>query len=267
MSAAGILLITGGGRGIGAAVARLAAVRGWAVALGYQQRADAAEAVAADIRSAGGLAVTVGADVSQADQVERAFDQAVAAFPDLALRGVVASAGIGGRNGPIADSAPEVFAQLLATNVLGTILTARAAVRRLSTARGGGGGAIVTVSSMASTIGGRPGSVAYAASKAAVDVFTIGLAKEVAAQGVRVNAVRPGMTRTDMTSAVVDDPARLAAVAATIPIQRIAEADEVALPILWLLSAEASFVTGAVLEVSGGGFLVSGAPAQAATAR
>ena len=126
----------------------------------------------------------------------------------------------------------------------------------MARSRGGAGGAIVNVSSMASTIGGRPGRAVYAASKAAVDVFTVGLAKEVAADGIRVNAVRPGMTRTDMTSDTLDDPVKHQAIAATIPIQRIAESSEVAKPILWLLSPEASFVTGALLDVSGGGFVI-----------
>jgi len=123
-----------------------------------------------------------------------------------------------------------------------------------------GGGAIVNVSSMAATIGGRPGASAYAASKAAVDVFTVGLAKEVAARGIRVNVVRPGFTVTPMTRRASDDPAALAAVSATIPMQRAATADEVAKPIVWLLSDEASFVTGARLDVSGGGFVVGGFP-------
>jgi NAD(P)-dependent dehydrogenase (short-subunit alcohol dehydrogenase family) len=137
----------------------------------------------------------------------------------------------------------------------------------MARSRGGAGGAIVNVSSMASTIGGRPGRTVYAASKAAVDVFTIGLAKEVAADGIRVNAVRPGMTRTDMTSETLGDPAKHQAIAATIPIQRIAEASEVARPILWLLSPEASFVTGALLDVSGGGFVIGPTVPRSAAAR
>lgn len=263
----GILLITGGSRGIGAAVARLAAARGWAVLITWRERADAAEALVHDLQRAGGRAVAVRADVTHPDEIEQAFDVATASFPGSRLTGVVANAGIGGNGGPVADADPEFFSRLVTTNVLGVQWTARAAVRRLSTQRGGAGGVIVTVSSMAATIGGRPGSVAYAASKAAVDVFTVGLAKEVATQGIRVNAVRPGMTRTDLVAQRLADPAAHAAIAATIPLNRVAEVDEVAKPILWLLSPEASFITGALLDISGGGFVLGATPQATATQR
>jgi NAD(P)-dependent dehydrogenase (short-subunit alcohol dehydrogenase family) len=141
-------------------------------------------------------------------------------------------------------------------NVVGLMLCCREAARRMALSRGGQGGAIVNVSSMAATIGGRPGASAYAASKAAVDVFTTGLAKELAPEGIRVNAVRPGMTLTDMTADVQADPVRLRAVAATIPMQRCGEPEEIAAAILFLLSDAASYVSGTHLNASGGGFLV-----------
>ncbi len=149
---------------------------------------------------------------------------------------------------------------LWATNITGTILASREAVKRF--AAHSSGGSIVNVSSMAATIGGRLGASAYAASKAAVDAFTVGLAKEVAPAGIRVNAVRPGLTHTPMTRGVTDDPVRLEAAAATIPMRRVATAEEVAKPILWLLSDEASFISGARLDVSGGGFVIRGLFAQ-----
>ena len=168
------------------------------------------------------------------------------------------SAGIGGKHGPVSSFTAADLAALWATNVTGTIVACREAVKRFDATPGGG--AIVNVSSMAATIGGRPGASAYAASKAAVDAFSVGLAKEVAARGIRVNVVRPGFTVTSMTRRASDDPAALAAVSATIPIQRAATPGEVAKPILWLLSEEATFVTGARLDVSGGGFTVAGLP-------
>ncbi len=146
--------------------------------------------------------------------------------------------------------------RLLAVNVVGTQLCCREAVRRMSTRLGGTGGAIVNVSSMAGTIGGRALASDYAASKAAVDVFTIGLAKEVSGEGVRVNCLRPGMTMTDMTDAVRQDEKLRARIEATIPMHRIADADEIAKPIVWLLSEEASFISGACMDASGGGFLI-----------
>ncbi|GDY13463.1 glucose-1-dehydrogenase [Planctomycetota bacterium] len=253
----GILVVTGGSRGIGAAVVRLAAARGWAVAIGSHSRSPQADALAAEIRASGGQAVALAADVADSAAVDGLFAAAAQAFPDRRITGVVASAGLGGPTGLVADlGRPAALQELFAVNVLGVIHTARAAVRSMSTVHGGSGGGFVAVSSMAATIGGRPGKSVYAASKAAVDAFTVGLAKEVAAQGIRVNAVRPGVTRTDMTAGITGDPRRSAAVAATIPIGRFAEADEVAKPILWLLSEEASFVSGAVLDVSGGGFVL-----------
>jgi NAD(P)-dependent dehydrogenase (short-subunit alcohol dehydrogenase family) len=260
----GVLLITGGSRGIGAATARLAAARGCAVAINYRAEAERAAAFVREIAAAGGRAIAVQADVAQQDQVERLFQEV-----DRQLGRVTAlvnSAGInGGPPTSLADLEQAALERLLAVNVIGTMLCCREAVRRMSTAHGGAGGAIVNVSSMAAAIGGRPGRSAYAASKAAVDSFTVGLAKEVAREGIRVNAIRPGMTLTDMTDAVRRDPDRRAQIAATIAINRCAEAEEIAQPILWLLSQEASFVSGAILEASGGGFML--APANSVASR
>ncbi len=260
----GTLAITGGARGIGAAVARQAAAAGYALAIGYRHDRAAAAALLTELRATGATAEAFAADVADAAAVQELFRAIDRALPPLA--GLVTSAGIAGPDGPVERYDGAGLGALFATNVVGTILSCREAVTRLSRARGGPGGAIVNVSSMAATIGGRPGRAAYAASKAAVDVFTVGLAKEVATQGIRVNAVRPGMTRTDMTAGALDDPRRAAALVATIPLQRIASADEVAAPILWLLSEQASFGTGALLDVSGGGFVVGAAsPSPAAS--
>jgi NAD(P)-dependent dehydrogenase (short-subunit alcohol dehydrogenase family) len=230
----GTLLITGGSRGIGAATARLAARKGYAVAINY--RAAQGQAVASQ------------------DQVEAMF-RAVDSFGPLTA--LVNSAGIAvGTQTKVADFEQRALERMLAVNVIGTMLCCREAVRRMSIRFGGQGGAIVNVSSMAATIGGRPGRTCYAASKGAVDSFTIGLAKEVAREGIRVNVLRPGMTMTDMTDAVRRDPDLYARTADTIAMNRCAEPDEMARPILWLLSDEASFISGALLDGSGGGYML-----------
>ena len=252
-----VLLITGGARGIGAATAHLAAAQGYTVALNYRARAEAAEAVVAEIAGAGGSAQAFQGDVAREADVERLFAEVAGRFGPPA--GLVNSAGISPGRRAVADFEADELARLLAVNVIGTMLCCREAVRRMSTRRGGTGGAIVNLSSMAASTGGRPGSSHYAASKAAVDAFTLGLAKEVAPEGIRVNAVRPGMTRTDMTEARLADPDSHAAIAATIAMNRVATPEEIARPILWLLSDAASFVSGACLDASGGGF-VMGAP-------
>ena len=253
----GVLLITGGARGIGAAAARLAAAEGYRVAVNYRARRDAAEALVAELAAAGATAAAFPADVAEEAEVVRLFD----AVEDRlgAPAALVNSAGISPGASRVADFEAATLARLMAVNVVGTMLCCREAVRRMSTARGGGGGAIVNVSSMAAVTGGRPGSSHYAASKAAVDAFTIGLAKEVAAEGVRVNSVRPGMTRTDMTEARLADPESHARIAATIAMNRVAAAEEIARPILWLLSEAASFISGACLDASGGGFVMGSA--------
>jgi NAD(P)-dependent dehydrogenase (short-subunit alcohol dehydrogenase family) len=252
----GGLLITGGSRGIGAATARLAAARGYAVAINYREQAEQAAALVGEIEAAGGTALAVQADVSRQDEVARLFRAVDERLGPLTA--LVNAAGInGGPPGRVADLEQPALERLLAVNVIGTMLCCREAVRRMSTANGGAGGAIVNVSSMAATIGGRPGRSAYAASKAAVDSFTVGLAKEVAREGIRVNAIRPGMTLTDMTDAVRRDPGRRAQIAATIAMNRCAEAEEIAQPILWLLSDAASFVAGAILDAAGGGFMLA----------
>jgi len=256
----GVLLITGGGRGIGAAVARLAAAEGTRVAVNYRARRDAAEALVAEIAAAGGEAAAFAADVAEEAEVVALFEAVEARLG--ALTALVNSAGISPDAGRVADAEAAPLHRLMAVNVVGTMLCCREAVRRMSTAQGGAGGAIVNVSSMAAVTGGRPGSCHYAASKAAVDAFTIGLAKEVATEGVRVNSVRPGMTRTDMTEKRLADPESHARIAATIAMNRVGAAEEIARPILWLLSDAASFVSGACLDASGGGFVI-GAPAGA----
>jgi NAD(P)-dependent dehydrogenase (short-subunit alcohol dehydrogenase family) len=250
----GVLLITGGSRGIGAATARLAARSDYAVAINYRAAKDKALALVAEIERGGGRAMAVQADVASGEQVEAMFRELDGFGPLTAL---VNSAGISvTAQTRVADLEQSSLERMLAVNVIGTMLCCREAVRRMSTRFGGKGGAIVNVSSMAATTGGRPGRTAYAASKGAVDSFTIGLAREVAREGIRVNALRPGMTMTDMTDAVRRDPELYARTADTIAMNRCAEPEEMARPILWLLSDEASFISGALLDGSGGGFMV-----------
>jgi NAD(P)-dependent dehydrogenase (short-subunit alcohol dehydrogenase family) len=253
----GAIVITGGARGIGAATARLAAARGSAVAVSYRTQRAAADALVAEIAAAGGAAAAVEGDVSTEAGVSALFAAVDEWRGDRPLVGLVNCAGVDGGRDPIERVTAADLAPLFTVNVIGTVLCCREAVRRMAYRNGGGGGAIVNISSMSATIGGRSGGAYYAASKAAVDTFTVGLAKEVAADGVRVNAVRPGMTLTDMTAERLADPATLERVTATIPMHRVATADEIAQPIVWLLSQEqASFVSGCIADVSGGGFLV-----------
>jgi len=246
-------MVTGGSRGIGAAVSHRAGAAGYAVAINYCRQKQIAERLAADLREAGGTAIAVQGDVAIETDIVRMFEDVSDRLgPPSAL---VNSAGIGG-HAAVAEFHGAALEQLMRVNVIGTMLCCREAARRMSTARGGAGGTIVNVSSMAGTIGGRPGASHYAASKAAVDAFTVGFAREVATEGIRVNAVRPGVTLTDMTSAVRDDPVLRRQITATIAMNRAAEPDEIAAPIMWLLSDEASFVSGCLLEASGGGFVI-----------
>lgn len=252
-----VLLITGGASGIGAEVARLAAREGYAVAVNYRTKRDKAEVLVAELTAAGAKAIAVPGDVANPAEIEAMFQETERALGPLTH--LVNSAGLYVTQTRVENFDADALARLMQVNVIGTMLCCREAVRRMSTARGGKGGAIVNVSSMAATTGGRAGSSAYAASKGAVDVFTQGLAREVATEGIRVNLVRPGFTLTDMTAAAAADPQRLAGIAATIPMNRIATALEAAWPIMWLLSdAQASFVSGAAINVSGGGFVIGG---------
>lgn len=245
----GVLIVTGGGRGIGAATARLGAARGYAVCVNYRVNAAAAEAVAGGIVARGGQAIAVAADVAREDDVARLFDETISALGNPTA--LVNNAGITGPLSPLAEAATETLRQVIDTNVIGVMLCARAAVRCMARDKGGAGGAIVNVSSGAATLGSPGEYVWYAASKAAVDSLTKGLAIEVAQAGIRVNAVAPGLTETDI-HAGAGAPDRLARIAATVPLGRAAKAEEVAEAILWLLSESASYVTGAVLRVSGG---------------
>jgi len=249
MEGRGTLVITGAGRGIGAATARLAAERGYAVCVNYRARRDAAEAVAAGIERAGGRAVAIGADVAREADVVRLFDEAVEKLGPLA--GLVNNAGILEHHMRVEDMSAGRLERVFATNVVGAFLCAREAVRRMSTRRGGRGGAIVNVSSVAATLGSPDEYVDYAASKGAIDTMTVGLAREVAREGIRVNAVRPGVIRTDI-HASGGEPARVERVKAAVPMKRGGEPEEVARAILWLLSDEASYATGAILDISGG---------------
>ncbi|MCA0200464.1 MAG: SDR family oxidoreductase [Proteobacteria bacterium] len=241
------LIVTGGGRGIGAATARLAAQRGYAVCVNFAHNQAAAEAVVDDIKKGGGTAFAAQGDVAKERDVARLFDAAEREFGPV--RYLVNNAGITGRIGKFTDLEADVMRGVFDTNVIGSLLCAREAVRRL-TARGATG-AIVNVSSTAATTGSPGEYVHYAASKAAVDSFTIGLAREIATQGIRVNAVAPGATLTDIHAAG-GEPGRPDRVKGRIPMGRLAEPDEIAPAILWLLSDEASYVTGAILRAGGG---------------
>jgi NAD(P)-dependent dehydrogenase (short-subunit alcohol dehydrogenase family) len=247
-----ICLITGGARGIGRETARLAAANGWDVAINFRERSDAAEALAAEIASAGRKAVTVRGDVAKESDVVAMFEATERMLGSIT--GLVNSAGDSTNSRVDAINADDLK-RMFAVNVIGLMLCCREASKRMSTRHGGKGGSIVNVSSMAATIGGRAGASAYAASKGAVDVFTIGFAKEVAAEGMRVNAVRPGVTDTDMVEHMRHGERRMA-IEPTIPMQRYGDPSEVAHAIVWLLSDKASYVTGAHVNVGGGGFHV-----------
>ncbi|PTM96432.1 SDR family oxidoreductase [Mycoplana dimorpha] len=244
-----VLLVTGGSRGIGASTCRLAAAAGWQVAVNYASNAAAAEAVVAEIRDAGGSAVAVEGDVGTEAGLASIFAAVDATFSRL--DGLVNNAGIVGHPARLDEISVERLERMFAVNVIGSIRCAQEAVRRMSTQHGGRGGVIVNVSSMAAILGSAGQYVDYAASKGAIDTFTIGLAREVAAEGIRVNLVRPGIIDTDIhASGGLPDRAR--DMAAAIPVQRAGAPDEVAQSILYLLSDAASYVTGAALNVSGG---------------
>lgn len=244
-----VLVITGGARGIGAATAHLAAARGWAVAVGYRGARDAAEEVVGKIEAAGGRAVALRADVAVEAEVEDLFRTVDAQLGTVS--GLVNAAGYAEPQARVEAMSAGRLQRLFATNVTGSFLCAREAVRRMSPRHGGRGGAIVNLSSGAARLGSPGEYVDYAASKGAIDTFTIGLAREVADEGIRVNAVRPGLIRTEFHAAG-GDPDRVERLAASVPMGRGGEAGEIAAAILWLLSDEASYTTGALLDVTGG---------------
>ncbi|HEX7558034.1 MAG TPA: SDR family oxidoreductase [Usitatibacter sp.] len=245
----GAMIVTGGGRGIGAATARLAASRGYAVCVNYLSRRDAADAVVAQITDAGGRAICVAGDVAKEAEVARLFDEAQGKLG--AISALVNNAGILERQARLDEMEAARFERVFATNITGAFLCAREAVRRMSTRHGGKGGGIVNVSSAASRLGSPGEYVDYAASKGAIDSMTIGLAKEVADEGIRVNAVRPGVIYTEI-HASGGEPGRVDRVKSAVPMKRGGTPEEVARAILWLLSPESSYSTGTFIEVSGG---------------
>ncbi len=244
-----VLLVTGGGRGIGAATVRLAATQGWAVAVNYTANSLAADEVVRGIRELGGTAITVQADVSDEAQVLAMFQKIDAKLGRLT--GLVNNAGVVDVSARVDEMSVARMKRMFDINVIGSMLCAREAVRRMSTKHGGGGGAIVNVSSAASRLGSPSQYVDYAAAKGAIDAFTVGLAKEVAAEGIRVNAVRPGLIETDI-HASGGLPTRVRDLQHLVPMQRGGTADEVAQAIVWLLSDAASYTTMSLLDVSGG---------------
>jgi NAD(P)-dependent dehydrogenase (short-subunit alcohol dehydrogenase family) len=248
------LLITGGASGIGAETARRAATRGYGIAINYRSREAQAKAVVAEIEAGGGEAVAIPADMAREAEIVRLFDETEKSLGPITH--LVNSAGTNGRRGRVDEYDVTVLAEVFAVNVIGLMLCCREAGRRMSTRHGGKGGAIVNVSSMAATLGGRSGSSAYAATKGAVDAFTKGFAREVAAEGIRVNSIRPGMVLTEMTEGRLSDQAFRAGIEASIPMHRIGDAHEIAEAVLWLLSDEASFITGAMLDAAGGGYII-----------
>lgn len=244
-----VLLITGASRGIGAATAKLAAQRGWAVAVNYANNRAAADEVVQAIGRAGGRALAVQADVAHEDQILAMYERIDRELGRLTA--LVNNAGVVDTSQRVDEMSLARIRRMFDVNVIGSIVCAREAIRRMSTKHGGAGGAIVNVSSAASRLGSPGQYVDYAAAKGAIDAFTLGLAKEVGGDGIRVNAVRPGLIETDI-HASGGLPDRVKQLAHLVPMQRGGSAEEVAEAIVWLLSPQASYVTMSLLEVSGG---------------
>jgi NAD(P)-dependent dehydrogenase (short-subunit alcohol dehydrogenase family) len=245
----GTLIVTGGSRGIGAAIARLAAQRGYAVAVNFSRGESEAKRIVNEIQASGGRAIAIHADVSCEQDILGLFQTAER---ELGLiRALVNNAGITGGFARVENITAETIEKTFTVNVTGSILCAREAVRRMSTKRGGSGGAIVNISSIATRTGGAGEWVHYAAAKGAIDTFTIGLAREVASEGIRVNAVSPGLVETEIHAAN-GEPGRLQRLTPTIPMNRAGQPMEIAEAVLWLLSPAASYVTGSILEIGGG---------------
>jgi NAD(P)-dependent dehydrogenase (short-subunit alcohol dehydrogenase family) len=244
-----VAIVTGASRGIGAAIAKLLGANGYAVAVNYARDEAAAQSVVEHITGAGSRAVAIAADVSREADVLRLFESAERELGPIGA--LVNNAAITGGFARVEEVGSAALAQMLAVNVAGTILCAREAVRRMSTRRGGAGGAIVNISSIAARTGGVGEWVHYAASKGAVNTFTIGLAREVATEGIRVNAAAPGLVETGLHAAN-GEPGRIARLSPSIPMQRAGTPEEIAQGVLWLLSDAASYVTGTILEIGGG---------------
>ena len=243
------MLITGGGRGIGAATARLAAARGYAVCINYLRDRASAEGLVQDIRADGGSAIAVAGDVAQEKDVVHLFEACDRSLGPLSA--LVNNAGIVATKSRVDALGADRLQRMFAINVVGAFLCAREAIKRMSTKHGGKGGAIVNVSSAAARVGSPGEWVDYAASKGAIDTMTIGLSKELANEGIRVNCVRPGFVNTGIHAAA-GEPNRIERLREGIPMKRGGEPEEVARAILWLLSDEASYSTGAILDVTGG---------------
>jgi NAD(P)-dependent dehydrogenase (short-subunit alcohol dehydrogenase family) len=241
----GVLVVTGGSRGIGAEVAKLAAERGWSVLTTYAERREPAEAVVREIVASGGKAATMQADTGIEADISRIFDKAEELFGPVT--GLVNNAGLNGGPAPLMDLEIAEIRRLIEVNVLGCILCAREAVRRMARSRGGQGGAIVNLGSVAARLGSANERVHYSASKGAILSFTQGLGREAIKEGVRVNCISPGLTDTEMNPAE-----RQARILPVLPIGRVAEPIEIARAVLFMLSSEASYITGAELTVSGG---------------
>ena len=244
-----VLLVTGGSRGIGAATSILAAQKGWSVAVNYTANAQAADEVVAQIKKAGGEAMSVQADVANEGQVLAMFEKVRATLGPL--QGLVNNAGVVDVSAKLDQMSMDRWRRMFDINVLGSMLCAREAIRQMSTLHGGQGGSIVNLSSAAARLGGPGQYVDYAAAKGAIDSFTVGLSKEVAAEGIRVNAIRPGLIDTDI-HASGGVPNRVKELEHLVPIKRGGSAMEVAQAIVWLLSDEASYTTMSLIDVSGG---------------
>lgn len=246
---AGVVIVTGSGRGIGAATAQLAARRGWAVCVNYLGKADRAETVVAGIRARGGKAIAVQGDVSQEADVRRIFERTDKELGTLSA--LVNNAGVILKAGKLQTLDASTVRRVLDVNVTGAFLCAQEAAKRMSTARGGAGGAIVNVSSVAAVLGGANQWLHYAAAKGAVNTLTLGLAKELAPEGIRVNAVMPGLVNTEI-HAEVGMAERLQKVLPQVPMGRIGTPEECAEAILWLMSGEAAYMVGAIIPLTGG---------------